>query len=61
MNEFTKAIGLSPNSVFYNNRGLSYYHIGQHDLAKRDYDESIKKQNDDPFVYFNRGNVYMYQ
>jgi hypothetical protein len=29
-------------------------------MAKRDYDESIKRQQgEDPFVYFNRGNIFM--
>jgi Tfp pilus assembly protein PilF len=30
-------------------------------LAKKDFDEAIKKQPDDPLVYFNRGNVYLNQ
>lgn len=59
LNEFTKAIGHKPHALHFNNRGLAYYHIGQLDAAKRDFDEALKKNTDDPFVFFNRGNVFM--
>ena len=61
LNEFTKSIALEQHPFHYNNRGLAYYHIGQNELAQKDFDEAIKKQPDDPLVYFNRGNVYLNQ
>ncbi len=59
LNEFSKAIGLKPHALHYNNRGLALYHIGNLDGAKKDFDEALKKNADDPFIYFNRGNVFM--
>jgi tetratricopeptide (TPR) repeat protein len=59
LNEFTKSIQLEPHSFHYNNRGLAYYHIGKLEEAKKDYDEAITRNSDDPFFYFNRGNVYL--
>jgi tetratricopeptide (TPR) repeat protein len=59
LNEFTKAIGLKPHGLHYNNRGLALYHIGNLQDAKKDFDAALEKSNDDPFIYFNRGNVYM--
>ena len=59
LNEFKKAIALKPHVLHYNNRGLALYHIGNLQDAKKDFDAALEKNNDDPFVYFNRGNVYM--
>lgn len=59
LTEFSKAIALEPHSFHYNNRGLAHYHIGKLEEAKKDYDEAINKNPDDPFFYFNRGNVYL--
>jgi tetratricopeptide (TPR) repeat protein len=59
LNEFTKAIGFEEHPFHRNNRGLAYYHLGKLDDAKRDYDEAINMNPDDPFFYFNRGNVYL--
>jgi tetratricopeptide (TPR) repeat protein len=59
LNYFTKAISFEQHSFHYNNRGLAYYHIGKLEEAKRDYDEAIHKNPEDPFFYFNRGNVYL--
>ena len=59
LNEFTKAIQIEQHSFHYNNRGLAYYHINKLEEAKKDYDEAIGRNPDDPFFYFNRGNVYL--
>ena len=59
LTEFTKAINLEPHSFHYNNRGLAHYHIGKLEEAKSDYDKAISLNPDDPFFYFNRGNVYL--
>jgi tetratricopeptide (TPR) repeat protein len=59
LNEFTKAIGLKPHGLHYNNRGLALYHIGNLQDAKKDFDAALEKTSDDPFIYYNRGNVYM--
>ena len=56
---FSKAIDKEKHSFHYNNRGLAYYHIGKLEEAKKDYDEAISRNPDDPFFYFNRGNVYL--
>jgi len=61
LSEFTKAIDKEPHSFHYNNRGLAYYHIGKLVEAKADYDKAIEKNPDDPFFYFNRGNVFLNQ
>jgi tetratricopeptide (TPR) repeat protein len=61
LNEFTKSIQLEQHSFHYNNRGLAYYHIGKLEDAKKDYDDAIVKNPDDPFFYFNRGNVFLNQ
>jgi tetratricopeptide (TPR) repeat protein len=52
---------MKPHALHFNNRGLANYHIGKYEEAKRDFDEALKKSTDDPFVYFNRGNVFMNQ
>jgi tetratricopeptide (TPR) repeat protein len=59
--EFTKAIQCEDHPFHLNNRGLAYYHIGSLDEAKKDFDEAIKKNDTDPFFYFNRGNVFLDQ
>lgn len=59
LNEFTKAIQIEQHSFHYNNKGLAYYHLGKLEEAKINYDEAISRNPDDPFFYFNRGNVYL--
>ena len=61
MELFSKAIQLEPHSFHFNNRGLAFYHIGKLEEAKKDYDEAIQRNSDDPFFYFNRGNVFLNQ
>jgi tetratricopeptide (TPR) repeat protein len=59
--EFNKAIQFEKHSFHFNNRGLANYHIGKLEDAKKDYDEAIAMNPEDPFFYFNRGNVYLNQ
>ena len=48
-------------SFYHKNRGLAYYHQGEMQEAKRDYDEAIKLNEQNADNYFNRGNVYLNQ
>jgi tetratricopeptide (TPR) repeat protein len=58
--EFSKAIQCEDHALHYNNRGLAHYHMkDSHEDAKKDFDEAIKRDKDDPYFYFNRGNVYL--
>lgn len=61
LSEFSKAISIEPHSFHYNNRGLAHYHIGKLEEAKKDYDDAITLNPEDPFFYFNRGNVFLNQ
>lgn len=61
MNEFSAAIKYDDHALHLNNRGLAYYHIGELDKAKEDFDEALKRSSQDPYFYFNRGNVYLDQ
>lgn len=56
---YGKAIQLEPTSVHFNNRGLANYHINKQEEAKADFDMAIKKDPNDPTIYFNRGNVFL--
>ena len=54
--------GNKENLAFYHkNRGLAYYHQGEMDYAKRDYDKAIELHPSNADNYFNRGNVYLNQ
>ena len=59
LNEFSKAIQCEDHALHLNNRGLANYHLSRLEEAKKDFDEAIKKNMDDPYFYFNRGNVYL--
>jgi len=49
-------------SLYYNNRGLAYYHFRETDSALRDYNEAIKAVNGtNAENFFNRGNVYLHK
>lgn len=59
MDQYNKAIDIdSENAVFYNNRGLAFSHLGQYDNALADLNKSIEKDDNDPWSYFNRGDIY---
>ena len=58
---FSKAIKIEPQAVFYNNRGLAYFHDGQ-DIAAalQNFDEALAlNTTGDPTIYFNRGNALL--
>ena len=59
LNEFTSAIKCENHALHLNNRGLAHYHIGELDKAKEDFDEALKLSSEDPYFYFNRGNVFL--
>ncbi len=45
--DLTRALALKKTAMDYNNRGECYRHLKQFDLAKRDYDQSIRLATDD--------------
>jgi len=45
--DLTRALALKETAMDYNNRGECYRHLKQFDLAKRDYDQSIRLATDD--------------
>ena len=57
--EYDEAIRLNPqNGQAYDNRGGSYFILGQHQRAIADYDEAIRLDPQNPNAYNNRGAVY---
>ena len=56
---YSKAISFEPTSVHFNNRGLTNYYFENYQDAKDDFDKAIEKDQTDPTIYFNRGNVYL--
>ena len=57
----SQAINLEPKviSAYYNNRGLAYSKLKQHERAISDYDKALNYNSDLPDVYFNRGISYV--
>ncbi|MCF0152747.1 MAG: tetratricopeptide repeat protein [Megasphaera sp.] len=45
--DLTKALALKESAMDYNNRGECYRHLKQFDLAKQDYDRSMRMATDD--------------
>ncbi|NLD39035.1 MAG: tetratricopeptide repeat protein [Desulfatiglans sp.] len=59
MNDYTKAIEINPDDVTaYNNRGLAYANMGEHEQAIKDYNVAIKRAPEKISAYINRGNAY---
>jgi tetratricopeptide (TPR) repeat protein len=57
--DFNKAIEISPSlTKTYNNRGLSYDHLGNFQQAMRDFDKAIELDPGFAAVYNNRGITY---
>ena len=57
--DYTRAIGLNPNSVnSYFNRGLFYYERGDYECAIADYTRAIDLNSNDAYAYYKRGNAY---
>jgi len=53
------AIQNKDNPFHHNNLGLAFYHLGRLEDAKNAYDNAIERNPDDPFYYYNRGNVFL--
>ncbi|PXF60920.1 MAG: hypothetical protein C4B59_07075 [Candidatus Methanogaster sp.] len=52
-------MGKEPNRVeAYNNRGVAYARLNQHERAIEDYDRAVELNPEDAEAYFNRGNAY---
>ena len=57
--EFDEAIRLDPKlALAYNNRGASYYDLGQYQRAIEDFDEAIRLDPKFVLAYANRGFIY---
>ena len=52
---YTKAIELVPNWAYpYNNRGVAYYHLGQFEKSKADFDQALELKPDYNLALANR-------
>ena len=59
IDDYTKAIELEPNNgKAYNNRGASYYNLGEYEKAIDDYSKAIELDPNYTNVYYNRGDSY---
>lgn len=59
---FNSAIKLEPQSNYFNNRGLTHYHMANYQQAFLDFEEALaNNKTGDPTILFNRGNTYMSQ
>ena len=62
--DLTKALSLKETAMDYNNRGECYRHLKRFDLAKQDYDQSVRLATDDSdrlAVYDSLGQLAMDQ
>ncbi len=62
--DLTKALALKETAMDYNNRGECYRHLKRFDLAKKDYDQSVRLATDDSdklAVYDSLGQLAMDQ
>ena len=60
IDHYIKSIKLNPNSsITYNNRGASYLHLGEYDLAIRDCSKAIELKPNDAIAYCNRGIAWL--
>ena len=44
--------------MVYNNRGVTYYSMGDYDKAAADYTKAIGLDGSDPITFWNRAQVY---
>jgi len=52
---YTKAIELAPNWAYpYNNRGVAYYHLGEFEKSKADFDKALGLKPDYNLALANR-------
>ena len=60
--DYTRAIGIEPNSVLnYNNRGAAYQEQGNLDQAIEGYTKAIELNPDNALAYENRGEAHQLQ
>ena len=60
--QYTQALALDAQlPATYNNRGNSYYHIGDVELAIQDFDHALAIGPRDAAAYSNRGNAYKHK
>jgi tetratricopeptide (TPR) repeat protein len=55
---YGKAINKDSSSVYYNNRGLVFYHSGRLEEAKIYFEMAREKDHNDLTIYFNREIIF---
>lgn len=59
LEKFYKAVeNESQNSIYYNNRALTFSQLKDFKHAEEDFEKAIDLNPEDPNIYHNRGNVY---
>jgi tetratricopeptide (TPR) repeat protein len=53
-----KAISIAPHSIYYTNRGSTFFALKQYDKALLDYDKAIQLNPNLASAYMNRGSLY---
>lgn len=56
---YEKAISINPTAVHRNNKGLAHYHADELHKALEEFSKALELDDNDPTIYFNRGNVYL--
>ncbi len=59
ISDFTKAIEIYPNPLYYNDRGLAYSSKRNYDLAIKDFTIAIMRAPKDARPYSNRADAYI--
>ena len=58
--EYTRAINIEPNYLFYNVRGLLYEDMGEYKNALTDFENAIYKNESIPHPYYNKGRMMLH-
>lgn len=58
--EYTRAINIEPNYLFYNVRGLSYEDMGEYKKALTDFENAIYMNKSIPHPYYNKGRMLLH-